>query len=278
MLYIINEILCAGLSSILAVSIVHPFDVVKTRFQLSGKNNIRNYKELGLSKSIMLIYREEGIFSFWKGIKAAWMRESTYTSLRLGLYDPIKRVMGITNQSSFIMKFTAGSLAGTIGSLVGNPFDVIKIKMMTIESKQTPSFYNVFANIYKFNKFDFYNGLQANILRAGVLNGTRMACYDEIKSSIIKDSMIKSESIIQFFSAFSTGSFMALVVLPFDIIRTQLMTHNKYKNFSECVLQIFKNQGIRGFYVGFFPFWSRFVTITTIQLMFFEHLKKIINI
>lgn len=278
MLHTIKEILCAGLSSILTVSIVHPFDVVKTRFQLSGKNNIRNYKELGLSKSIMLIYREEGIFSFWKGIKAAWIRESTYTSLRLGLYDPIKRVMGINNQSSFIMKFTAGTLAGTIGSIAGNPFDVIKIKMMTIESKQTPSFYDVFSHIYKFNKIDFYNGLQANILRAGVLNGTRMACYDEIKSSIITHSIIKSELIIQFFSAFTTGSLVAMIVSPFDIIRTQLMTHNKYKNYSDCLLQIFKNQGIRGFYVGFFPFWSRFVTITTIQLMFFERLKKIVNI
>jgi hypothetical protein len=278
MFNIINEIICAGLSAVLTVTIVHPFDVVKTRFQLSGKNNVRNYKELGIPKSIMIIYKEEGIASFWKGIKAAWLRESTYTSLRLGLYDPIKHAIGITNQSSFMMKFTAGSLAGAIGSLVGNPFDVIKTRMMSIESKQIPSFYNVFSDIYKTNKLEFYNGLQANVLRACVLNGTKMACYDQIKSAITKRNIIKNELAIQFCSAFSAGFFMAVAVSPFDMIRTQLMTQNKYKNFVDCLLQIFKNQGLKGFYAGFLPIWSRFAPTTTLQLLFFERLKKIINV
>jgi hypothetical protein len=34
------------------------------------------------------------------------------------------------DHSSFFMKFAAGSLAGAIGSVVGNPFDVLKTQMM----------------------------------------------------------------------------------------------------------------------------------------------------
>jgi Mitochondrial carrier protein len=34
--------------------------------------------------------------------------------------------VGVTSKSNFIMKFSAGSLAGAIGSTVGNPFDVLK--------------------------------------------------------------------------------------------------------------------------------------------------------
>ena len=41
-----------------------------------------------------MIAAEEGVGAFWKGINAAWLRESSYTSLRLGLYAPIKDVMG----------------------------------------------------------------------------------------------------------------------------------------------------------------------------------------
>ena len=33
---------------------------------------------------------EEGAGAFYKGIGAAWLREASYTSLRIGLYDPIK--------------------------------------------------------------------------------------------------------------------------------------------------------------------------------------------
>jgi|TARA_B110000285_G_scaffold215142_1_gene261204 hypothetical protein len=32
--------------------------------------------------------------------------------------------------SSFLRKFLAGALAGAIGSCFGNPFDLIKVKMM----------------------------------------------------------------------------------------------------------------------------------------------------
>jgi len=33
---------------------------------------------------------DEGSAAFYKGIGAAWMREASYTSLRLGLYEPMK--------------------------------------------------------------------------------------------------------------------------------------------------------------------------------------------
>lgn len=265
--YLIKEIFCAGTSAVLTVSIVHPFDVVKTRLQLS--NN-----KLGVYNSTLLIYKQEGIKSFWKGIKAAWLREATYTSLRLGLYEPIKNVMGVNNNSNFFMKFTAGSLAGAIGSIIGNPFDVLKTRMMSQETKQIPSFYTSFLEIYKNNKYDFYKGLQANVLRACVLNGTKMACYDQIKNTIKKKNYIKNELLIQFSSAFGAGFFMALTVAPFDMVRTQLMAKDKYKNFIDCVVNIIKEKGIRGFYAGFIPIWTRFAPTTTLQLLFFEKLKK----
>ena len=271
---IIKDVTCAGASAVLTVTLVHPFDVVKTRLQLSGKGN-RNYNELGIGRSILVIFKEEGIGSFWKGIKAAWLRESTYTSLRLGLYDPIKYAMGVNNNSSFFMKFAAGSLAGAIGSVVGNPFDVVKTRMMSVESKQSPSFYSTFSQIYQNNKYDFYKGLQANILRACVLNGTKMACYDQIKNTITKQKLIKNEIAVQFCSAFGAGFFMAVAVSPFDMIRTQLMAKDLYKNFLDCFIKICKEKGFMGLYSGFLPIWTRFAPTTTLQLLFFEQFKKL---
>lgn len=278
MLEILKEVFCAGASAVLTVTIVHPFDVVKTRLQLSGNGN-RNYKQLGIGKSILIIYKEEGLASFWKGINAAWLRESTYTSLRLGLYDPIKHAMGVTNNSSFFLKFAAGSLAGAIGSVVGNPFDVVKTRMMSIETKESPSFYSTFSKIYKQNKLDFYKGLQANVLRACALNGTKMACYDQIKNYITTKKLIQNELGIQFCSAFSAGFFMAVVVSPLDMVRTQLMANSAaHKSFRHCVMNIFRQKGLIGFYAGFVPIWSRFAPTTTLQLLFFERMKKYVTV
>ncbi|MFN9908925.1 MAG: MC/SLC25 family protein [bacterium] len=39
-----------------------------------------------------------------------------------------------------LQKFVAGSLAGAIGSVAGNPFDVLKTRMMATEGKGNASF------------------------------------------------------------------------------------------------------------------------------------------
>jgi hypothetical protein len=36
----------------------------------------------------------------------------------------------------------------------------------------------------------FYRGIDANIMRAMVLNGTKMGCYDTIKGMIVKADVV----------------------------------------------------------------------------------------
>ena len=83
---------------------------------------------------IKTIATEEGIGAFRKGIGAAMLREASYTSLRLGLYEPMKGITGADKKGAGIAsKFLAGALAGGIGSCFGNPFDVLKTRMMANE-------------------------------------------------------------------------------------------------------------------------------------------------
>lgn len=277
---ILKNISAAGISAVLTVTGIHPIDVVKTRLQISSKET-RNYSSLGITGTIKTITKEEGIKAFWKGISAAWLREASYTSLRLGLYTPIKQSMGVNNQSHFLMKFTAGSLAGGIGSLVGNPFDVIKTRMMTFEGKNGATFSSTIKNIYALeNVSGLYKGLQANLMRSCVLNGTKMACYDEIKKFIIKKNVIPSGIPTQFCAAFGAGFFMASAVAPFDMIRTKLMNQTtiKYKGFTDCLFKLTKQRGILGLYAGFVPIWARFAPTTCLQLVIFEQIKPIIGV
>ena len=68
------------------------------------------------------------------------MREASYTSLRLGLYEPCKGLVGADKPGAgFLSKFLAGALAGAVGSTAGNPFDVLKTRMMAYEGADSPS-------------------------------------------------------------------------------------------------------------------------------------------
>lgn len=265
----------AGCSAVITVTVIHPIDVVKTRLQISNTEN------RGISGTVKTILSKEGIPAFWKGIGAAWMREASYTSLRLGLYGPIKQVMNIKKDSNFIMKFAAGSLAGIIGSFVGNPFDVLKTRLMSMESKTTPSMIQLAASLYKTEHIPgFYRGLQANMMRACVLNGTKMGCYDQISGYIKQTEIIPQGLPTQFVSAFGAGFFMATTVAPFDMIRTQLMNQPTkiYKGFFDCGSKIIIQRGFSGLYAGFVPIWARFAPTTCLQLIIFERIKPVFGV
>lgn len=279
---LLKSVAGAGGSAVITVSFIHPIDVVKTRLQVSGGDS-RNYKSLGVSGTVKVIIKEEGFKSFWKGISAAWMREASYTSLRLGLYGPIKNAMGIKNDSSFFMKFTAGSLAGAIGSTVGNPFDVVKTRMMASEGKNKPLGKIFKEIIQKQGMKGLYRGLEANIMRAMVLNGTKMSCYDNIKLSLLKNKIVKKKGVLlETLSAFGAGFFMTCTVAPFDKIRTRLMNQpvdaKIYKGFIDCFSKIVAKEGPRGLWVGFIPIWGRFAPTTTCQLVIFSQMKILFDI
>jgi hypothetical protein len=227
------------------------------------------------------VVKEEGVLALWKGVNAAWLREASYTSLRLGLYEPMKVLFGADDPAtaSFARKFLAGSAAGALGSIAGNPFDVLKTRMMTAKGKESPSLSSVGKELYKLQGIQgFYRGLDSNVLRAMVLNGTKMGVYDQAKGYVVTyTGLAKGALATQFLSAVTAGFFMTCTVAPFDMIRTRLMNQPSdariYNNAVDCMVKIAKNEGPATFWRGFFPIWSRFAPTTTLQLVIFEQLR-----
>jgi len=81
--------------------------------------------------------------------------------------------------SGFFSKFLAGALAGAIGSVAGNPFDVLKTRMMANEGAKSLGLGHFAKEVYSAQGMGgFYKGIEANVLRAMILNATKMACYD----------------------------------------------------------------------------------------------------
>ena len=180
---LLKNVGAAGGAAVITVSFIHPIDVVKTRLQIAGEAGRQTKQYNGVTGAIKTILADEGAAAFYKGIGAAWMREASYTSLRLGLYEPCKGIVGADKPGAgFLSKFLAGALAGGIGSLAGNPFDVLKTRMMANEGAESKGV-TFFANEVYTNQgvSGFYKGIQANVMRAMILNATKMACYDTCK-------------------------------------------------------------------------------------------------
>lgn len=278
----LKNIAGAGGAAVITVSFIHPIDVVKTRLQIAGEAGRQTKQYNGVSGVVKTVLADEGAGAFYKGIGAAWMREASYTSLRLGLYEPMKALVGADKKDAgFLSKFLAGALAGGIGSIAGNPFDVLKTRMMAYEGADSKGVGYFAGEVYKSQGIGgFYKGIEANVMRAMILNATKMACYDQCKQ-LCRGMGFKDGLQLQFMSAFSAGFFMTCTVSPFDIIRTRLMNQPSdaklYNGFLDCFMKILKNEGPLGFYKGFIPIWSRFAPTTCLQLIIFEQLRSVMG-
>jgi hypothetical protein len=128
----------------------------------------------------------------------------------------------------------------------------------------------------------FYRGIDSNIARAMVLNGTKMACYDQMKGYTVQfTGLPKSSLIVQFLAATSAGFFMTCTVSPFDMVRTRLMNQPPdakiYSGAVDCFRKIITQEGPLTLWRGFMPIWSRFAPTTTIQLVIFEQLRTLMG-
>jgi len=272
---LLTQVGMAGTAAVITVSFIHPIDVVKTRIQVSNE-----FASLGMGGTVKKVMSDEGVIALWKGVNAAWLREASYTSLRLGLYEPIKVMVGAGDASApFYKKFLAGSAAGAIGSVAGNPFDVLKTKMMTASGREVPSIVKTAKELFANQGIGgFYRGIDSNIARAMVLNGTKMACYDTTKGIVVEMTGLSKTALpTQFLSAVAAGFFMTCTVSPFDMVRTRLMNQPAdvkiYSNAFDCAMKIATQEGPLTFWRGFMPIWSRFAPTTTLQLVMFEQLR-----
>lgn len=266
---LMESIALGGASCIFTVNFVHPIELVKTRMQVTGD---------GLSVVVRNTLRNEGIGSFWKGIVYAWGREGSYASIRIGAYAPVRDALGAGGKDApFYLKFLAGAMTGGVGSVVGNPFDVLKTLAQANQGKSVPLLTLVGKMYQEQGVAGFYRGISANIMRACVLNATKMGIYD-ISKGYVTDATgwTRKDIRTNFCSATLAGFFMTVTVTPFDRIRTNLMNQPTnariYSGFGDCLVKTVQQDGIVSLWRGFIPMWARFAPMATIQLLTIETL------
>lgn len=265
---LLTSMALGGTAASFAVNFTHPIELVKTRMQVSG---------LGIGATVAEVMKAGGVSSFWKGIPFAYGRELSYTSIKLGAYAPVRDMLGASDPNSGIgLKFLAGALTGGFGSIVGNPFDVMKTLAQT--NKGSASLGSLVTGMYKDQGLGgFYRGVEINIMRACVLNATKMGCYDLAKGHVSESTgWSRKDPRTAFCSSFIAGFFMTITVSPADMLRTKLMnqpTDKKlYTGLADCAVKTVQEGGVLSLWRGFLPIWARFAPQATLQLLTIEFL------
>ena len=132
----------AGLGSGITESIfiVTPFEVVKTRLQMShhsmtDPHEIARIKYKGPVHCALTVVREEGPTALWKGLTPTMIRQGSNQSCNFMTFYALNKYVwgkeiGSGKKIESWKSFVNGVIAGSVGPLLNNPFDVAKTRLM----------------------------------------------------------------------------------------------------------------------------------------------------
>eukprot|EP01113_Clastostelium_recurvatum_P006092 TRINITY_DN12763_c0_g1_i2.p1 TRINITY_DN12763_c0_g1~~TRINITY_DN12763_c0_g1_i2.p1 ORF type:complete len:303 (+),score=48.32 TRINITY_DN12763_c0_g1_i2:29-937(+) len=284
----------AGTANCVAITPTNPLDVLKIRFQTQGEG-VRGKEKTypSVIKGAQIIYKTEGVSGLFKGWSVSCLRELTFSSARIGLYEPIKHMFSDGSaHTSLRVKIQSGLVSGAIAAAVFNPTDLLKVRFQadrstTKESRRYRGIYHAFSTIWRTEGLvnGLYKGVGTTMLRASLLTSAQLGTYDHTKHMLIGLMHWKDDLVTHTTSSMASGVATALATNPVDVARTRIMNEvvmegvpRTYTNPFSTMWRIAAQEGPLGLYKGFVPCYIRMGTTTTIVFIVYEQLRKLCGI
>ncbi|CAI5721167.1 unnamed protein product [Peronospora effusa] len=272
-----------GISAVSAVFFTHPFDLLKIHLQTSRKELLK------LLPAIRHIIKQQGLNGLYQGISGGIMREGTYSTIRFAVYHYLKDEAVRRNDGNSISTWhnvLLGMIGGVLGGAVGNPADIVNIRMqadsrLPIEKRR--NYKHAIDGLIRVEKEEgiaaLMCGVRPNMIRAMLLTTGQIAAYDLTKSMILQNSMVLMHDNLKthVLASMIAGLVATTACAPADVVKTRLMNMhvpNEYKSASDCFVQVVKHEGLRGLYKGWLPAYMRLGPQTLLTFVFLEQLCK----
>ena len=264
-----------------------PFDYLKVMLQLNG-SLAGNQPKKSILMQVRLQFREEGMRSFWKGLTPALIRQCSYTSIAMALYDPLRDMWAPPGtEASVFSRLFAGGLGGAIGIALMNPTEVIKTRIQGSKGNQPMA--SVARQVWTSSGVKgFWAGVQPNVIRCFFVNAAELGSYDAFKQALLQSGM-RDGLLAHVCSSGLAGVCSALVSTPLDVAKTRLqfeagmslaerhrlLGHSNALNAGllKRMALIALNEGFGSLYSGFVPIVVRKVCWVTAFFVTFEQIK-----
>ncbi|KAG1141965.1 hypothetical protein G6F37_006618 [Rhizopus arrhizus] len=272
-----------GAASCVAAVFVHPFDLTKVRLQ-----NTKGSAKLGMFSTMVKIAQNERFFKLYAGLSASILRQATYSTVRFGVYEKLKEMISKNKKTNTGELLICSSIAGALGGALGNPGDVINVRMQNdgqLPPQQRRNYKHALDGIVRISKEEGYSalfrGIGPNVNRAILMTSSQCVSYDVFKASLLNYTLMKDGLTLHFISSVLAGLVATTVCSPVDVIKTRIMsasTNDRKMPATAIMKQMFKAEGISSFFKGWTPAFIRLGPQTIITFVVLEQFKSWHNV
>ncbi|XP_028783982.1 mitochondrial uncoupling protein 5 [Neltuma alba] len=299
-----------GIASIVAGCSTHPLDLIKVRMQLQGETHaptVHNLRPALASGSVgppparigpiavgVRIIKQEGVAALYNGVSATVLRQSLYSTTRMGLYDYLKHKWSdqkAGGNMSLSRKIVAGLLAGGVGAAVGNPADLAMVRMQAdgrLPPAQRRNYKSVVDAIVRTVKQEgvtsLWRGSSLTVNRAMLVTASQLASYDQVKEEILKKGAMSDGLGTHVTASFVAGFVAAVATNPVDVLKTRVMNMKveeggkpPYSGAIDCAVKTVRAEGPMALYKGFIPTISRQGPFTVVLFVTLEEVRKLLK-
>ena len=278
-----KSILSGGIAGGIEICCTFPTEYVKTQLQLQDK---LKPQYSGVMDCVKKTVRTNGFFGLYTGLSSLFYLSIPKTAIRFFAYETCKNfLLGDDVELTRGKTLLAGLGAGvTEAILIVTPMETIKVKFINDQTSGKPRFRNFAHGVSTIVKetgiSGIYKGLFPTILKQGSNQAIRFLNYNEFKSFFTdnrEDKKLKvHESMI---AGAVAGAGSVFGNTPLDVVKTKMqgLEASKYRNSLHCVKEIFKNDGIRGFYKGTLPRLGRVCADVAIVMSLYEQINKVMD-
>ncbi|XP_030341134.1 mitochondrial 2-oxodicarboxylate carrier isoform X2 [Strigops habroptila] len=256
-----HQVVAGGSAGLVEICLMHPLDVVKTRFQIQrGKTDPTGYKSLG--DCFRTIFQREGLLGFYKGIFPPILAET-----------PKRAVKAFA---------VAGLGSGLTEAVVVNPFEVVKVTLQTNQNAFTeqPSSFVQAQQIIKTGGLGFQGlnkGLTATLGRHGVFNMVYFGFYFNVKNVLPVNKDPNLEFLRKFGIGLVSGTIASIINIPFDVAKSRIQGPQpvpgeiKYRTCFKTMATVYKEEGYLALYKGLVPKIMRLGPGGAVMLLVYEY-------
>jgi len=183
---LISKILSGLVCGAFAAALFNPTDVLKIRFQA----DIHGTRYTGVFNAIGTVIKTEGVIQgLYKGVGTTTLRAALLTSAQLASYDHSKHTLirKYKFQDNLSTHFCASMFSGFITSLVTNPIDVVRTRIMNekVAAGQQRIYTNPFISIWKIFESEgvlgLYKGFVPSYIRLGGCTVIGFILYEQMR-------------------------------------------------------------------------------------------------